>query len=122
MAELTSHQAMTSRFRDLVIIIFDICAMMLLLDVATTAIGLRMGGHETDAISAAIIQYYGLVGFELVKLPGVAVLVGAAVLVCFRWNRMHPLGRYAFATVACFGLLLTAAPVASNLLMIVTRL
>jgi len=113
---------MTSRFRDLVIIVFDLCAMMLLLDVATTAVGLRMGGHETDAISAAIIQYYGLAGFELVKLPGVAVLVGAAVLVCFRWNRMHPTGRYAFATVACFGLLLTAAPVASNLLMIVTRL
>ena len=96
--------------------------MMLLLDVATTAVGLRMGGHETDAISAAIIRYYGLVGFELVKLPGVAILVGAAALVCFKWNRMQPMGRYAFATVACFGFLLTAAPVANNLLEIATRL
>lgn len=116
------HKGGTGKFRDVVTIVFLLCAMMLLLDVATTAVGLRMGGHETDAVSAAIIRYYGLVGFELVKLPGVAILVGAAALVSFRWNKMHPTARYAFATVACFGLMLTALPVANNLLEIATML
>jgi hypothetical protein len=120
----SNHQrsSRTRSLRVLVTVLFHVCALMLLLDVFTTAIGLRMGGRETVAISAAVIRYYGLAGFELVKLPGVMLLVGTAVLLNYRWNSMHPVGRYAFATVACFGLLLTAIPVATNLLEIATRL
>lgn len=103
-------------------IIFYLSALMMLLDVATTAIGLRMGGYESNFISAAIIHYEGLAGFELVKIPGVVMLVAASILVGLRWNTMHPLGRHAFAAVACFGLFLTAAPVAQNLLEIFSRL
>jgi len=103
-------------------LIFYLSALMMLLDVATTAIGLRMGGYESNFISAAIIHYDGLAGFELVKIPGVVMLVAASILVGLRWSAIHPLGRHAFAAVAFFCLFLTAAPVAHNLLEILPRL
>jgi hypothetical protein len=119
--ESTYHPSRKYTFRIIVVATFLVCSLLMLVDVATTAVGLSMGGHESDVISAAIIRYYGLAGFELVKLPGVVILLGAAVFVCLKWNRMHAIGRYAFATVACFGLLLTAAPVANNQLEIFAR-
>jgi preprotein translocase subunit Sec61beta len=94
---------------------------MLLLDVATTAVGLSMGGYESNVIAAGIIHYYGLAGFEMVKIPGVAVFVAVAIIVSLNWNKTSLGGRYALAAAAFLGFAVTVAPVANNLLEILGR-
>lgn len=81
-------------------VIWGVVVAVMLLDVATTAIGLQYGLHEGNAIVGAVIARFGIPGLFLLKAVVLALAATLAFTLPDRVSSVVPLGLALPTTVA----------------------
>ena len=85
-----------------------------LADGLTTAIGLSLGGHETVAMSIAIMNAFGTAGFVIVKDVQAVVMVSLGLVFEHYWARFRPIACFAILVVIGVSAVLFTYPALHN--------